>query len=248
MRATAALVLCVVGCAGSAPLHHPAHVLTPGRVSIGAGVAGNIGALDAAAIKGDDKSEVVLEDYAVAPGVAPWAAARIGITGDNEAGLTYAGRSFRLDGRHAFKIDPLWLSLELGGSVLIPRPRSGGDDLGSAYGGGADIPILFGWVSDAELYSVWFGPRGGFEYLRGEIIESEFLTGARDDTFVPFQGWHGFVGGLLGAKVGFRTFHVSIELDVAYHFAEGTFGETGSTEASLGQLTIAPSGALLLTL
>ncbi|NUP14414.1 MAG: hypothetical protein HOW73_50940 [Polyangiaceae bacterium] len=236
------------GCAGSTPLMHPAHTLSPGRVSMGAGVAGHIGALDAAEVTTDDKTEPVLEDFAVAPGVAPWAAGRIGIEGDNEAGLTYAGRSFRLDFRHAFNIEPLWLSIGAGGSALIPRRRDSDSDLGSAYGGGFDVPVLFGWVSDAELYSVWFGPRGGFEYLQGEVLESEVFASGRDDTFIPFSGKHGFVGGLLGARVGFRSFHVALELDVAYHFADGTFGEGGGFDASLGQLTISPAGALLLTL
>jgi len=215
---------------------------------MGAGVAGHVAALDAAQVSGDDTSEPVLEDYAIAPGVAPWAAARIGIDGNNEAGITYAGRAFRLDIRHAFEIAPLHLSLGVGASALIPRPRGGGDDLGSAYGAGVDVPILLGWVSDAELYSVWFGPRGGFEYLRGDVIESEVLNGGSDDTYLPFEGTHGSIGGLLGMKVGFRTFHVGLELNVAYHFVNGTFGDSPVQESSFGQLTVSPGGALLLTL
>lgn len=236
------------GCAGSTPLMHPAHTLSPGKISVGAGVAGHIGALQATEISGDDKSEPVLEDFAVAPGVAPWAAARIGIEGQNEAGLTYSGRAFRVDFRHAFDIAPLTMSLGGGASALIPRRRGGDADLGSVYGGGADVPILFGWKSDADLYSVWFGPRGGFEYLRGEVIESEFIIGGRPDTFVPFAGWHGFVGGLLGARVGFRSFHVVLEANVLYHFASGTFGEDPAYDSAIGQLTVSPSGALVLTL
>lgn len=236
-----------LGCAGSTPLLHPAHTLPAGRVMVGAGVAGHLGALEAAEVVGEDTSEPVLEDCAVAPGVAPWAAGRIGVDGDNEAGVTYSGRAFRVDFRHAFELDPLHLSLGVGGSALIPRRRGGDADLGSAYGGGFDLPVLLGWVSDAELYSVWFGPRGGFEYLVGEVLESELSSTGRGDTFVPFEAKHGFVGGLLGAKVGFRNFHVALEVDVAYHFADGTFGEVPA-DVSLGQLTISPSGALLLTL
>jgi hypothetical protein len=143
----------------------------------------------------------------------------------------------------------------------VPRERTGGEDLGNVYGGGGDVPIILGWVSDAELYSVWFGPRGGFEILGGSIVESEFLPGGRDDVKVPFSGKHFFVGGLLGAKVGFRTFHVALEVGVSYHFADGEFGEQGGEgplgpgtsgegsviEATLQQLTVVPAGALLLT-
>jgi len=48
--------------------------------------------------------------------------------------------------------------------------------------------------------------------------------------------------------VGFRTFHVAIEVDVSYHFASGKFGENQDHDASIGQLTVSPSGALILTL
>jgi len=251
-RALALAAACLSGCAGSSPLLHPAHTLPAGDVMVGAGVTGTIGVLAATEVSQSNSSEPVLEDFAVAPGVGPWGAGRVGIPGENEAGITYAGRSFRVDVRHAFPVGDLHLSLGVGGSALVPRERGGGDDLGAVTGGGADVPILLGWVSDAELYSVWFGPRGGFEILTGSIVESEFLPGGREDVKVPFSGKHFFVGGLLGAKVGFRTFHVALEVDVNYHFADGTFGEGsplggGIIEASVGQLTICPAGALLLT-
>ena len=252
---TVCAALLASGCAGASPLLHPAHTLPAGNVTVGAGVTGTVGALQATEVSNDNTSEVVLEDFAVAPGVGPWAAGRVGIPGDNEAGITYAGRSFRADIRHAFPIGPLKLSLGVGGSALIPRERTGGEDLGNVYGGGGDVPLIIGWVSDAELYSVWFGPRGGFEILGGSIVESEYLPGGRADLKVPFSGKHFFVGGLLGAKVGFRTFHVALEVGVTYHFADGTFGEEGGgtsgeqsvIEASLEQLTVVPAGALLLT-
>lgn len=251
-RAVCAALL-ASGCAGASPLLHPAHTLPPGNVMVGAGVTGTIGTLTAAEVSESNTSEVVLEDFAVAPGVGPWAAGRVGIPGDNEAGITYAGRSFRADIRHAFPVGDLKLSLGVGGSALVPRERTGGEDLGNVYGGGGDVPIILGWVSDAELYSVWFGPRGGFEILGGSIVESEFLPGGRADVKVPFSGKHFFVGGLLGAKVGFRTFHVGLEVGVNYHFADGEFGEQRTSgegsviEATLEQLVVVPAGALLLT-
>jgi len=233
------------GCAAGVPLLHPAHVLTPGRVSVGAGIAGHVEATSTISAKGADHAEGVLDTLAIAPGVSPWGAGRIGIEGSNEAGISYLGHSFRVDGRHAFDVGPLQLSLGAGASAVVPRPD---DTVGSAYGGGADVPILLGWKSDAELYSVWFGPRAGFEILRGSALEAALLDGGRDDAFVPFDGKHFWVGGLVGSKVGFRSIHVSLEVDVAYHFANGQFGEAGTEEASIGAFTVTPSGALILTL
>lgn len=226
---------------------HPAHVLPEGKVSVGAGAAGQIAALERAQPERDDKSAPVLEEYTVSPGLSPWASGRIGITGDNEAGITYAGRAFRVDFRHAFELDPVFLSLGLGGSGVVPRAKGGGDDLGSAYGGGGDVPILIGWKSTAELYSIWAGARGGFEILSGSAVESEVLQGGREDVFLPFSGRHFFVGGLVGTKVGFRNFHVALEVNVLYHFGNGTFGESQEREASVEQLTISPGSALILT-
>ncbi len=245
-----ALLTCaaaVAGCGGASPLMHPAHVLGEGKVSVGAGAAGQIAALERAQPVRDDKSAPVLEEYAVSPGISPWASGRVGIAGDNEAGITYAGRAFRVDFRHAFALDEVDLSLGIAGSGVVPRAKGGGDDLGSAYGGGGDIPILIGWKSTAELYSVWAGPRVGFEILSGSALESEILQGGRTDVFLPFEGKHFYVGGLVGTKVGFRNLHVALEVDVLYHFGDGTFGESQEHEASVQQLTISPGSALILT-
>ena len=35
------------------------------------------------------------------------------------------------------------------------------------YGGGVDVPVLFGWRSTSDLYALWVGPRGGLEALGG---------------------------------------------------------------------------------
>lgn len=236
-----------IGCGGASPLMHPAHVLPEGKVSVGAGAAGQIAALERAQPVRDDKSAPVIEEYAVSPGLSPWASGRVGITGDNEAGITYAGRAFRVDFRHAFNLDPVYLSLGAAGSGVVPRAKGGGDDLGSAYGGGGDVPILVGWKSTADLYSVWAGARGGFEILNGSALESEIIQGGRTDVFLPFAGKHFFVGGLVGTKVGFRNLHVALEVDVLYHFGDGTFGENEEHEASVQQLTISPGSALILT-
>lgn len=234
----------LAGCGGAAPLLHPAKVLSPGRVQVAGGVAGRLVALDRSALV--DEASGVLEDVAVAPGMAPFVGARVGIEGDNEAGLAYMGRSIRLDARHAFDLGDAWrLSVGAGGSALLPRPRGGDADLGSVYGGGGDLPVLVGWSSDADIYSVWVGPRGGFELLRGRILETELSASeAASADFVDISGTHAFVGGVIGMRVGFRSIHVALELDLAYHRAWGTLGDR---EADIEQLGVAPASALALS-
>src|SRR6185369_12120360 len=99
--AVAAALTSLVGCAGGGPLLHPAHVLKPGEVQVGAGLSGQIALRVLPSVTA---GEAELQRLTVAPGVAPWAGARVGIAGSNEAGLAYTGRSIRLDGRYAFSL------------------------------------------------------------------------------------------------------------------------------------------------
>ena len=230
--------LVVSGCAGGVPLMHPAHVLPPGNVTVGAGVAGQVGGVSLTTSNGS-KNALTAEELSVAPGVAPWANGRIGITGDNEASLTYSGRSLRLGVRHAFPLGKLHLSTELGGTAVLPRTRSD-DEVTQAFGGGADVPILLGWTSDAELYSLWGGPRAGFNLLSGQVLPSLVDNADPAGDPIPFDGTTWSVGGVVGARVGFRTFHAVLEMGVAYLRADGTFGEV---EVGFDQLVITPGGA-----
>jgi hypothetical protein len=229
--ASAALVgaaLGLLGCGAGAPLLHPAHVLTPGNVAAGAGLSGAF-TLTAAS---DPVSGGKLAQLASTPGLAPWVSGRVGLVGDNEAGVTYAGRSFRLDARHAFALGTAALSVGLGGSMIAPR-RPGQDGEGSAvFGGGVDVPVLVGVHSKSDLYAFWIGPRGGFEALSGEVLHTH--VSAR----------HLFGGFVVGVRGGFRHIHVGLELDGAYHRADGTlFGAA----TGVGLFTLTPSGALLLS-
>lgn len=219
-------------------------MLSPGKVSVGAGVAGELGTLkQAVSLDKANKAAPFLDTVAVAPGVSPWVAARVGIDYDFEAGVTYTGRAARVDARHAFKLAPLTMSIGLGATAILPKPQD--NDSFSAYGGGADIPLIFGWTSDAELYSIWFGPRMGFELLGGRAVPNEFIDDGATDRFAKLSAQHLYFGGLAGMWVGFRTFHAAIEVDAAYHLAHGRFGDT---DAKANDLSITPSGALILAL
>jgi hypothetical protein len=233
----------LLGCGAGAPLLHPAHVLHAGDVSAGAGLSGELTLSQLAVSAGSDpRSAGRLAQLAAAPGVAPWVGGRYGIAGDNEAGLTYTGRSLRLDVRHAFAIGSAALSVGIGGSVIAAE-RPGQDVAGSSvFGGGVDIPVLFGVHSKNDLYALWIGPRGGFEALSGRVAMSPGQTDVLVLSDVTAR--HLFGGFVVGVRGGFRHVHVAIELDGAYHRADGTIlgASTG-----VGLFALAPSGALILS-
>jgi hypothetical protein len=232
----AALVVAIgaLGCGGGVPLLHPAHVLPPGRVEVGAGTSGEL-----ALQTNVTGSSATLQELAVSPGVAPWASGRVGIAGDNEAGLTYTGRALRVDGRHAFPIGGLALSVGLGGSAIVAHEPGHGFDASSVYGGGLDVPVLLGIRTRGDLYSLWIGPRGGFEVLRGRLAIAN--VGEPNEDLVDAEATHGFIGGLIGFRTGFRHVHVSVEGSFAYHHASG---KLGSTPMTLDQTSVTPGGAL----
>jgi len=159
----------VAGCAGGAPLLHPAHVLPEGTMSVGAGLSGQVALKPIAPAATNAEEQGSLQNLGVSPGVAPWISGRLGLPGENEAGLTYSGRTIRADGRHAFSLGKPTLSVGLGVSAIAAHPPGSGSDPSGVYGGGLDIPVLLGVHSASDLYAFWFGPRAGFEYLAGGI-------------------------------------------------------------------------------
>lgn len=239
----AGAALAALGCGGGSPLLHPVHVLSPGKVSAGAGLSGQVVLQDlpatATPTAPDRPSlESQLQTRTIAPAIAPWVSARVGIVGSNEAGLTYSGRAVRLDGRHAFQLNKkntLALSLGLGGELLlVGRPQPGQQEPQSLLGGGVDVPFLFGWRSTAGLYSAWIGPRPGISFVNGKLDDGTAFS-ARDTRL-------GFVAGL---RLGFRQVHVAMELGGAFHFVDAKVGTTQNVE--FNQFTLTPAGALVLT-
>jgi len=231
--------LCAAGtsaCGGGAPLLHPAHVLTPGNVTVGAGLSGQpvLRSLSAAPGTAEANAEAVLETRMIAPALAPWVSARVGITGSNEAGLTYTGRAARLDGRHGFKLSKsLALSAGLGGEVILAGRRDAAGEPTLMAGGGVDVPVLFGWMSTGGLYSGWIGPRAGFRWIRGEVTP----TAIADATDIR-------VGLVEGMRHGFRYFHVALEIAGDWHEVSGSVGDI---DVSTSQISLTPAGALILS-
>lgn len=216
------------------PLGHPAHVLSAGKTTVGAGVAGTIAVTST--FSAATASAGRLQDLAVAPDVSPWVSARVGLGSGFEGGLSASTRSIRLDARRAFESDRWALSVGLGASGVLAA-RSGGGEATGVYGAGFDLPVLFGWRSSADLYSLWVGPRVG-----GEIFSGQLDTGEIDPAAA--SGRHLHVGGLAGLRAGLRHLYAVVEFEFAYHLAAGSLGPDN---LEVSAWTVAPFGGLVVS-
>jgi hypothetical protein len=264
------------GCGGGAALLHPAHALPTSAVRMGAGVQGNFVLGDAdqrieaarAAIASDSAIEASeQQSYAegaiahvlFAPGLAPWVGARAGVGHDTEAGLTYTGRSARIDARHAFEGKELALSAGLGASALLSRRGSSPDndptardqavpgiDTSGLSGWGFDAPVIAGWRSSAELIQVWFGLRGGHERVMGDVLLRIEPSATTEETAeLDVSRWYG--GALCGVMVAIDPLWVAIELDASIGRGQGTLARPiagGKSDVELTGVSLSPAGAI----
>jgi hypothetical protein len=247
--------LLLSACGGGGPLLHPAHTLPEGDVTFAAGTSGRftLGGLrsaekdlDAAAtIPGGARTDEERQGFTkgalsravVAPGVAPFVAARVGLGHHNEAGLSYLGRAVRLDGRHAFE----WpkLAFSIGGAAMgafadsgrqaQPSPEGDGGglrtlSLRSVSGYGFELPVLFGYRSSADVVKLWTGVRAGFERYgyNASIIETPDHSTRAHGKATRFWG-----GGLVGFSVGLAPIEVRVEVDAAYESVHGELVTAG---------------------
>jgi hypothetical protein len=263
-------------CAGGAPLLHPAHTLPENQVSVAAGTTGHfaLGSLQhadrrldtAAAMSGgvneprdiDGFVQGALTRFAVAPGVAPFVAARVGLGGHNEAGLSYTARAFRLDGRHAIEWPSVALSFGAVATGVLSRPgdepsrriedEPGGStgfrtfDLTSLNGYGLELPLLFGYRSDADVVKLWAGVRAGLERDSANVtlvFAPDTAVSSRADA-TRFWG-----GGLVGFSVGLAPIEVRVELDAAYQSIHGNLltGQ-GERSANVAGWSLTPAMAI----
>jgi hypothetical protein len=173
---------------------------------------------------------------ALGPGLAPVVGGRVGLGDSLEGGIVYTGRGARLDLRSSFGLSTHWaFSAGIGGTAIWTGSEEGpspaGLDLASLHGWGADVPVLVGYASDADLYMLWVGARCGWQHAgTGDAAVSATIAAA---------------GGVLGIAVGFRHVHVAMELDVAY---ASTWGEVSAHGTALhvreDGLTLVPAGAV----
>lgn len=275
-RWLASSALLLNACAGGAPLLYPAHTLPEGEVSLAAGTSGHltVGELeradsrleDAAGIPGGATTEPQRRQFAegalvrlaVAPGVAPFVAARVGLGHHNEGGITYTGRSFRVDGRHAFEWPTVALSVGASaiGALLHPgddperqvgdMPKAGGGlralNLTSVSGYGLELPVLFGYRSSADVVKLWTGVRAGFERDSANVratLAPDTLVGTTGKA-TRFWG-----GGLVGFSVGLAPIEIRVEMNAAYQTVHGSLvTEDGEVSADVAGWSLTPAMAI----
>ncbi len=265
LLATAACA-CLSACAGGSPLLHPAHTLRPGQTRFSAGIAGQFALGEASSALSDargTRSPAAIDkpanDYvrgalvaaAIAPGLSPFASGRTGTWEGGEAGLSYTGRTARIDARHALDFGSLALSAGIGASAILGHRTGGTSDqldhlqLDGLSGWGADVPIVFGWRSKADVVWLWLGARGGYEQLRGSIgyvLPSSAPGDAEATLSGDVDGHRVHASALTGLAIGFRHVHAAIELQGGWHDARGTLW---GVDTKVQGFTLTPAAALI---
>jgi hypothetical protein len=256
---TPCLVLLISACGGGSPLLHTAHTLPAGQTAFGAGMSDRFvlgperSALDYARERAPDSAQPpadplytrgVLVALAEGPALAPWVSARVGLPGTNEAGLSVTGQAVRADARHAFDWGSSAFSAGFGltgrglGHSALDLP---GADLNRAGGFGLDVPLLFGYRTDAELISVWGGLRGSYDHWSGKVG----LDAGQDSSLSAARL---SAGPVVGLAVGVAPIYVAAELELDYSRVTGTVDRAGSSEqqeATMSGWSLRPAGALI---
>jgi hypothetical protein len=261
-RLLAGVALSLAGCGGGLPLLHPAQTLPGGEVLAAAGLSSTFALSGFAAATRDAMADAAANPAApgapgsdptyakgaivaasVGAGVAPFAAARVGVGSRAEGGLAYTGRGVRADLRRSFDLSEKWaLSVGAGGSAVLFGHQQGSSlpdvDLGSLHGWGADVPVLVGYQSAGDVYMFWAGARGGWEHVDISAAASETPLGGSPLALSATRFW---AGPLLGFAVGFRHLHVAVELDTAYATVSGDYN---GSHVQVGGISVAPASAL----
>lgn len=253
------LALALNVCGGGNPLLYPAQVLPAGQTAFGAGLSDRFvlgperSALDyarersvtAATAPADARyTRGVLVALAEGPALAPWISARVGIQGTNEAGLSLTGQALRADARHAVEWDQTAFSAGIGvsarglGRSPVELP---GAELNRTTGFGLDVPLLYGYRTDADLISIWGGLRGAYDHWSGKVA----LGNPEDSTLSATRL---SAGPMVGLAVGVAPIYVAAELELDYSHITGTLDQPAPSahdEASINGWALRPAGALI---
>lgn len=266
---TAGLWALCVGCAATLPTLAEPRLVREGdvRVQVGgaaaAPIAGDItpmregrAALDAAETPPEDTPEnraKLLPAAAIAfgarPGVAPLVRSSLSLSKDFEATLQYGGRDAAVSGRYMLwerrSVDAGAVTLTVGGLahvLLRGRPEDGylrGVLSDNVFGGGAAIPIVLGWQSDAGLLIGYLGAIVGYERVTGTIAYTGQTGTSARALDVEIGRVH--ASATLGVGLGFRRVRVIAELGARRDWLNASIDDQSRR---LALLSLTPAFAL----
>ncbi|MGF1468493.1 MAG: hypothetical protein ACFCGT_20400 [Sandaracinaceae bacterium] len=105
---------------------------------------------------------------------------------------------------------------------------------GQAFRAGVELPVVLAF-DVSSLYSAWFGLRLGVDHANGRIGP----TDARRDAY----GTGLRTGGVFGMGVGFRRFHLLMEIAIDH---EAWWGRLGTVRVERNGVVVVPSFAFRL--
>lgn len=263
-RAAIALASLLFGaCATVNPTLTPARVLRSGQVAFDLGTAYQAPVVAPALVSAHAAADAIAHGavtqanrdalaqgtiaFAQTPaGPAVYAAARLGIAGDNEAHIALAGRTMRLGARHRFWTDASgdWaLTLGVQGRVaplaVLMDGTVPGATVPTSWLAGGDVAMLVG-RTNSELYDFWMGVRAGYTHGSGSLQTASLNSGTAFDATLDRVD----AALTLGLRVGFGHVAGMIEIEAAGGYYQAN-ASTGAS-ASGGVFALVPAAALRL--
>ena len=222
--AVGAWALALIACAPTFPSFAGGRTTPRGRTDLALGAAIRVPV-------GDLADEPTLVPVA-SGGVAPGASVRHGVARDIDLGLEVSGAAARAHLRLALGAGLVHLVTGLAPHVGL------GHEGGELFRVGGTIPILLA-VNVLSIYEVWIGLQLGVEHLFGQAgTDSISMTGLR-------------TGGVVGLAVGFRRFHVLVELGIDHELWTGSVSDVpgaASRPVERNGLVLTPAFGLRLRL
>lgn len=213
----------LVGCAPALPTLSGGRTTPDDRtdLALGGAIRVPVGDLAAQPVEADR----VLRS-AAAGGAVPVAMVRHGVSPDIDLGVESAGTTLRLSARGQLDLGTVGL---MAGVV----PHIGlAEDPAEAGRLGVSLPLVLA-VDVLSVAEAWLGVRGTVEHAFGQLDgDALSVTGVR-------------AGGVVGLAVGFRRFHVLLELGVDY---ERWIGELADREIDRDGVVLTPAFAFRLRL
>ncbi|MFK7985472.1 MAG: hypothetical protein AB8I08_05535 [Sandaracinaceae bacterium] len=213
-----------MGCAPALPTLSGGRTTPNNRTDLALGGAVRVPVGDLVAQPGVEADRLLAAS--ASGGAVPVAMVRRGVSPDVDLGVETAGTTLRLSARGRVRLGMFNLVAGLVPHVgLVDDPIEAGRL-------GVSIPVVLS-LDVLSVAEAWLGVRGTLEHAFGELEGAALtVTGVRG-------------GGVLGLAVGFRRFHVLLELGIDY---ERWFGALGDTEIEREGVVLTPAFAVRLRL